>query len=409
VVEDALRVMASRLPRGQARAWEGEVYDVRGAILFEFSGCTFASTEEGSPLFACCEVRPKDAISDKARSIASFKFSRKREGVRSAKTIAVSAVSTQDGVLQMHFQEPLHQDELYRLMEIPTLCQSAGPRMRKVNSDSALPDKYWHCRVSIEGKRGQAIVNDLTLDVAKRTIIEPWISGTQFVVSGVLVKSRNVVTAIKLVQTSSPLEAYASEYNSRMRSKNISDMATDRRILPFKDGRDYTFDLLVAPTSGDAVGKSYMPSNKVFVVHGHDDGARESVARFLQSAGFEPIILHERASAGRTVIEKVERYGADVSFAVVLLTPDDVGSAKGAAALESRARQNVLLELGYFMGRLGRDRVCVLRKSDVSIPSDFAGTVWVDLDAAGAWRTSLAKELRDAGHQVDLAALVGMS
>jgi len=94
---------------------------------FEFSGCTFASTEEGSPLFACCEVRPKDGISNKARSIASFKFSRKREGVRSAKTIAVSAVSTQDGVLQMHFQEPI-QDELYRLMEIPTRVSRRGRR-----------------------------------------------------------------------------------------------------------------------------------------------------------------------------------------------------------------------------------------------------------------------------------------
>jgi hypothetical protein len=96
--------------------------------------------------------------------------------------------------------------------------------------------------------------------------------------------------------------------------------------------------------------------SKVFVVHGHDEGAREAVARFIQGLGFQPIILHERASEGRTVIEKVKAHG-DVGFAVVLLTPDDEGCAKGATT-RPRARQNVILELGYFIGGPGRNRVC---------------------------------------------------
>lgn len=98
-------------------------------------------------------------------------------------------------------------------------------------------------------------------------------------------------------------------------------------------------------------------SDRVFVVHGHDEGARESVARFLEKLGLEPIILHEQANRGRTVIEKIEGH-RDVGFAVVLLTPDDQGCVEGGQ-LEPRARQNVLLELGYFLGYLGRDRVCV--------------------------------------------------
>lgn len=98
--------------------------------------------------------------------------------------------------------------------------------------------------------------------------------------------------------------------------------------------------------------------NKVFVVHGHDEGARESTSRFLERLGLTPVILHEQASEGRTLIEKLEHYG-DVDFAVVLLTADDVGG-KSAAELSPRARQNVIWELGYFVARLGRSNVCAL-------------------------------------------------
>lgn len=110
-------------------------------------------------------------------------------------------------------------------------------------------------------------------------------------------------------------------------------------------------------------------TNKIFIVHGHDEGAREAVARFLERLGFVPIILHEQANRGRTVIEKVEAH-SDVSFAVVLLTPDDEGCVRGGS-LEPRPRQNVLLELGFFIGKLGRDRVCALKRGTVEIPSDF--------------------------------------
>jgi predicted nucleotide-binding protein len=146
-------------------------------------------------------------------------------------------------------------------------------------------------------------------------------------------------------------------------------------------------------------------SSKVFVVHGHDEGARESVARFLERLGFEAIILHEQASRGRTVIEKVEAHG-DVGFAVVLLTPDDVGCAKGATP-SPRARQNVVLELGYFIGRLGRERVCALKRGEVEIPSDFGGVVYVPFDDAGAWEQALGKELQAVGFAIDWSRAYG--
>lgn len=138
-------------------------------------------------------------------------------------------------------------------------------------------------------------------------------------------------------------------------------------------------------------------SRRIFVVHGHDDGSREMVARFLEKVGFEAIILHEQANQGRTVIEKVEAHG-DVGFAVVLLTPDDEGCVKGGTP-GPRARQNVILELGYFIGRLGRGKVCALKRGDLEIPSDYAGVVYESLD--GNWKQALGRELQEAGHEID--------
>lgn len=171
---------------------------------------------------------------------------------------------------------------------------------------------------------------------------------------------------------------------------------TSQFIIPFV--RDYKSHVLARiPKLRRRVVSS--ASRRVFVVHGHDDGAREATARYLERLDFEVIILHEQANQGRTIIEKVEAYG-DVGFAVVLLTPDDEGGVKGGTT-RPRARQNVVLELGYFIGRLGRERVCALLRGDVEVPSDYAGVVWTPMDSAGAWRQALAKELAAADYSID--------
>lgn len=176
---------------------------------------------------------------------------------------------------------------------------------------------------------------------------------------------------------------------------------TGQVIIPFV--RDYKAYVLNHGETAPQLNKPL--SNRIFIVHGHDEGARESVARFLERLGFEPVILHEQANRGRTVIEKVEA-NSDVSFAVVLLTPDDEGSVKGGPP-EPRARQNVLLELGYFIGKLGRAHVCALKKGPVEIPSDFAGVVWEAMDAGGGWKQALARELQAAGHAIDWNKVMG--
>lgn len=144
-----------------------------------------------------------------------------------------------------------------------------------------------------------------------------------------------------------------------------------------------------------------LPSSRVFVVHGHDEAIRDAVARFLEKLGLEPVILHEHPDQGRTIIEKFTDH-ADVSFAVVLLTADDVGRVKNKPhdELKARARQNVVLELGYFLGRLGRDRVCALYEDGVDIPSDYQGVLFVPLESE--WRLRVARELKAAGLPVDM-------
>lgn len=154
------------------------------------------------------------------------------------------------------------------------------------------------------------------------------------------------------------------------------------------------------------VSSSRTPTRDVFVVHGHDTAARESVARFLARLGLNPIILHEQANEGRTIIEKFEAH-ADASFAVVLLTPDDEGKAKNVTALQPRARQNVVLELGYFIGRLGRKNVCPIYVEGVELPSDVTGLVYVPYDAADlGWQLSLARELKAAGIPADYSKVI---
>ncbi len=143
-------------------------------------------------------------------------------------------------------------------------------------------------------------------------------------------------------------------------------------------------------------------NKKIFVIHGRAEATRETVSRFLERLGFEPVILHEKPNQGRTIIEKFQDY-ADVGFAVVLLTPDDVGALAGNEdELEPRARQNVILELGFFLGKLGRDRVCPLVKGDVEWPSDYDGIVHTRFDDGGGWKMKLGQELKAAGFAVDM-------
>jgi hypothetical protein len=144
---------------------------------------------------------------------------------------------------------------------------------------------------------------------------------------------------------------------------------------------------------------------QVFVVHGRDHALRAEVARLLTQLGLDPIVLDEQSDKGRTIIEKFEDHALDVGYAVVLLTADDFGRGRDDRDPDqpNRARQNVILELGYFMGMLGRGYVAALSTDAVERPSDIHGLLYIPLDAN--WRLRLAKEMKEAGLPVDLNQL----
>ncbi len=145
--------------------------------------------------------------------------------------------------------------------------------------------------------------------------------------------------------------------------------------------------------------------SSVFIVHGHDGEVKERTARFIEKLGLTAIILHEQASRGRTIIEKIEKY-SNVGFAIVLYTPDDLGNVKSeteGGTLKSRARQNVIFEHGYLMGRIGRENVIPLVAGSVELPNDISGMVYIsDRD----WQVDIAKEMKDAGYEVDFNKLL---
>ena len=169
----------------------------------------------------------------------------------------------------------------------------------------------------------------------------------------------------------------------------------DERLLIFQE--------FIASNLGE-VEQVNSQSNKVFIVHGHDEALKHQVARFVKALGLSEIILDEQPSAGMTIIEKFERYAQGVRYAIVLLTEDDMGYPKGfPEQAKPRARQNAIAELGYFLKALGRKNFAILSSHQIEIPSDFNGVLY--LSTNGGWELKLAKEMREAGLDIDLNKL----
>lgn len=163
----------------------------------------------------------------------------------------------------------------------------------------------------------------------------------------------------------------------------------------------------VSEASEQRADRPQESGRNVFVVHGHDEASKQMVCRFLERLHLNPIVLHERSDEGRTIIEKFEDYSDQVGFAIILLTPDDEGRKRREdTALQPRARQNVVFEHGYFIGKLTRSRVCALYKADVELPSDLSGVLYVEMDTSAGWQQKLAREVKQAGIEIDFNLLV---
>lgn len=148
------------------------------------------------------------------------------------------------------------------------------------------------------------------------------------------------------------------------------------------------------------IGKTH-----VFIVHGHDELVRQETARFIEHLELNPIVLHEQASSGMTVIEKIEKYSNLVAFGIILYTPCDIGSKSGHEnESKFRARQNVVFEHGFLIGKIGRENVAAMVKGDIELPNDISGVVYISME--NDWKLAIAKELRKSGYQIDMSKVV---
>jgi predicted nucleotide-binding protein len=223
----------------------------------------------------------------------------------------------------------------------------------------------------------------------------------------------NTITLAEIVDTNTYSDEYEQVVISNRRKVGRKDISAEleqfrnevqREIDKLEDIRERVKGLQESHQSNkEAV--SPPSSSRVFVVHGHDDLARLAVSNVLRKLRLNPIVLADEVSSGRTIIEKFEQ-SSDVGFAVVLLTPDDRGGpVSDPSRLSPRARQNVIFELGYFVGKLGRKHVCALYKGEMELPSDYNGVVYVRMDDGDGWHMRIAREMKAAGLAVDLNLL----
>lgn len=212
-------------------------------------------------------------------------------------------------------------------------------------------------------------------------------------------------------------------YRQTGRSYFMSDVVVEQKeiitkLVAYMQGFIDRIDLIPCNATSAITEKSKVEASadKVFIVHGHGELAKITAARTLEQLGLTPIILHEQEDYGNTIIEKFESNATDVGFAVVLLTADDMGISRKdieksntenrEPQVSKRARQNVVFEMGYFMGKLDRAHVFLLLEDGVEKPGDLDGIVYTPIDSEGMWKIKLAKRLKAVGYKVNTDAII---
>jgi len=309
------------------------------------------------------------------------------------------------------------------------------PRLRQEKAEQK-KKQYYHVYIDSMGDETQEL--DLSKEKLTKYIVRPYRNGRRFLCKGKIVYPADITT-IRIIETEKP----SSEIIPKMKTeKGLLGLFTNDFALLEEKGREVTREFIITKRrrqkkkSSQRKGSTALSKN-VFIVHGADHKPISELRAMLEEFGLNPIILHEQPSGSRTIVEKLEKY-SNVNFAFVILTPDDVGGAskeysdilqeassvinkslQGKAKssesaimltksikrmrylMRERARQNVVLEFGYFVGKIGRDKVCCLLKGDVERPSDMHGIVYVPFKkSVNEARGMIIKELRAAGYEI---------
>lgn len=250
------------------------------------------------------------------------------------------------------------------------------------------------------------------IDIIFEEYVIPYLKNEEFTYKGKFISRENIETFL-IKKTDEKIETITENIEKEMEAEGKFGMAWKSLTFSndkyakdvtnefFKEARNNRMD------SSD-LRKQVLPQenkikNKVFIVHGRDEELKEKVARFVEKLGLEAIILQEQANQGRTIIEKFEENSSEIGYAIVLYTPCDKGCLKEENDLKPRARQNVVFEHGYFIGKLGRERVCALVKDEIEIPSDLLGMVYIS--CSDSWKLMLAAEMKKVGLPIDMNQL----
>ncbi len=267
--------------------------------------------------------------------------------------------------------------------------------------------EYYHVRITTKSDRGNDERKlDLSKDQLTEKVIKPYENGSNIFINGKSIEPDDI-ERVKINRTAE---------NSKFLSA-INCLTASEEWCVTDQGEDITDELIKGPPGykksenkkeSSKKEKIISKNKKVFVVHGHDEEMKQNAARVLEKLDLEPIILHEQPNKGKTIIEKFEDCSEDISFAIVLLSPDDKGCEvkKFSESAKSRTRQNVILELGYFIGKLGRNNVFVLFKeeNDFELPSDILGILFTPFKKG--WELEMVQELQSCGYDVDANRLL---
>lgn len=287
-----------------------------------------------------------------------------------------------------------------------------------VGGDGMSEAEYYHIRISTKSDRRN---NEIKLDLSKEQLTKrfliPYENGTMITINGKSIKSDDI-DRFKINVTDIDSYRLLPQIRAEREASAVMVPISDKWYVTDK-GEDVTDELILGPpgykisdnqnnSSPIGMGEITTENNKIFVVHGHDTEMEVIVARTLDKLGLEPVILHEQPNRGRAIIEKFEDYSETISFAIILLSPDDKGCEANTfpESAKFRARQNVILELGYFIGKLGRNRVLVLFKdeNDFEHPSDFVGVLYTPFK--NGWEWKMVQELQSCGYNVDANKLL---
>lgn len=276
---------------------------------------------------------------------------------------------------------------------------------------------YYHVVVERELKRSEAIGplytkrNIRSLEELEEYFVFPYLKNEEFHVDGFIAQKSKLIR-FSIRSTKDDFKTIEDKANSQRSAGRLSSVVSFDILHNDKYSTDVTNQILnnakekleseVQPKNEPSKN---LDSSKVFIVHGHDEEAKTKVARFVEKLGFTAVILHEQSSSGQTIIEKIES-NTDVGFAIVLYTECDLGKAKNAEDFKPRARQNVVFEHGFLIGKLSRKKVAALVKGNVETPSDIGGVIYTSMDDGGAWCFQVAKEMKSAGYTIDMNKLV---